>query len=196
MIRPLRPMCALTLAISIVAGCQRSVSIESWQKGLEQSVAKQESGDLSFLRDRNSESSLRQFTVIGAPSPENSTDVTGVLMGRRAIDDRQWMIFLVGSVRKRIVHDIRVAMLSDDGGSPRQWLVSRSDPEALKTYLRDKNNAWRALHPGRTEPPTDALSFPTEDDMFQLEVAGNTISVIHPKSGARWTLVTSDSKRK
>lgn len=186
----------LTIASAAVvlfaAGCSRTASLESWQERLVQYSTNQHDGRMTFLSEPNALTGQHQFTVLGGASAHKSTDVTGVLLGRRSVEGRDWLIFLVGAIKKSAVDDIRLAMLSDDGG-PRQWIVGQADGDALKQYRQFKDRAWRSRHPDRSEPPWNAMSFPTEDDVFDLEVAGGTITAMHAASGARWTLALNQS---
>lgn len=171
-----------------VAGCSNSVSMSGWQQSLERYVAEQHHNDLSFLRKPDQASTYRQFTILGGNSPDQSTDVAGILLGRRTLDGTDWLVFLMASVKKRTVDDIRIAMLSDEHGN-RHWLLSGENPQSLAAYQRYRLSVWQKNHPNREDPPLNADIFPTEDDVFRLDIAGNTVSVLEVHSGVRWTLV-------
>ena len=93
-----------------------------------------------------------------------------------------------------LIKDIRIAMLSDQPGKP-QWLVSREDPASLESYRRHKTQAWRAAQPQRRDIPSRQLTFPAVEDVYVLDVAGNTVAVNDAKSGARWTMVVAQPRQ-
>lgn len=189
--RCMRAVCAAVVCVC-AAGCAFStnVTIGSWQKSLDDYSANEANGDLSFLRDTGGASGRPQFAVHGSNLPQESADVTGVLLGRREFWGGYWYVFLVGGVKNDVVQDVRVAVRSDDSAAPK-WLVSRDDPVALEKYRQFKDTAWRARNPGRTTPPLFAMGFPAPDDDYELNIAGNTVSVTHKQSGSSWVLVAS-----
>lgn len=179
---------------SIGTGCgSKHASLADWRRSVMQRASNDGGGELSFLRDPVGRSERRRFDVIGTDSPDESTDVKGVLLGRREINGRPWLVFLVGSVKERRVEDIRVAMLSDDA-SKSKWMMSSADHEALDLYRQYKQKAWQALHPDRSEPPMRAMEFPAESDVYRLEQDDAGISIIEANSGARWTLKVPDRR--
>jgi hypothetical protein len=183
----LRSIIALLTSIVLTTGCSSSVSLTHWQKALEKHIADNAGGDSSFLREDNGDS-LPRFAVLGHALPEKSTDVSGVVLGRRSIAGTEWLIFLTAAVKHEEVEDIRLA-LYDDGPGPPRWVISEPNPDALTAYERARVSRWRKLHPVRTTAPATEGLFPPEDDRFQLTIAGNTASVVHEDSGARWTVV-------
>ncbi len=183
------PHCLLVGMIMLVAaGCSRHVSVDTWQGTLEQFAQQHANNDLAFLRDYNSDAPRRTFNVIGTADPKKSTDVIGVLLGRRVVNDSAWYIFLVGQQRNGVVEDIRIAMISDDTSS-RQWLISDEESSGLAAYQQYKQQLWKLRHPGRTTPPLSYTSFPGEDDDFHLDVDGNRVMVVEKNSHARWMLL-------
>ena len=179
------------LAVSLsAAGCSSSVSMTQWQKALEKHIADNAYGDSSFLREDNGDS-LPRFAVLGHASPEKSTDISGVVLGRKPIAGTDWLVFLTAAVKHGEVEDIRLALF-DDGSGPTRWIISEPHPEALAVYERFREAQWRRLHPVRTTAPASEGLFPPENDRFQLTIAGNTVSVMHEQSGARWTVVVAE----
>ena len=180
-------MAILLAGLLITPGCGSSVSVSEWQSSLDQFAADYANDDLSFLREVDGASSQRTFSIIGASTPEKSTDITGVLLGRRTIADRQWLIFLIGRVKARQVEDIRLALRTDDSGAPK-WIVSHDNSDALRQYREQRDKAWRTLHPDRDSPPVHAFEFPAEEDLFQFDVNGREVIATHESSGARWVV--------
>jgi hypothetical protein len=177
----------LVLMALSLGGCSSSVTVSEWQASLDQFAADYGHNDMSFLRETDDSSSRRAFTVIGTATPEKSTDITGVLLGRRTIADRQWLVFLIGRVKHREVEDIRLALRSDDAGEPK-WLLSQSNADAFRQYRQHREAQWRAYHPNREAAPIHALEFPAEDDVFSLDINQNQAAVVHESSGAQWNI--------
>lgn len=188
----MKRFCAL-LVMVFLTGCSSSVSIQGWQSELETYIANQENGDASFLRDPAGESRHKRFAVLGASSPDKSSDVAGVLVGRPEFQGKHWLVFLVAAVKQREVQDIRVAMVSDDGPK-RQWIWSEENSNALTSYRKFHESRWRRLDAVRTDAPIDAGLFPPDDDVYQFGSAGNTAWVTERNSGSRWTMVMSSGK--
>lgn len=185
-------VCIILISIGLgCAGCGSSVTVSEWQAALDQFAAEHANDDLSFLREHDGDSSARTFAVLGANTPEKSTDITGVLLGRRAIGAREWLVFLLGRVKKREVEDIRLALRSDDDG-PAAWVVGDDDDGGLKKYRTHKDDQWRARHAGRESPPRHTFEFPSEEDVFGLDVRGQQVIAVEERSGARWTVKVSD----
>ena len=203
---PVRPMVLIVaiFAFACAQGCEsRRATMGSWQKTLSQYSAAQANNDLSFLRGDpgtggaggpGTEGGRPQFSIIGAKSADDSTDVTGVLLGRRTLIGRDWFIFILGGIVDRRVEEIRVAILEDAPGKP-MWVVGRPDSVSLATYQQHKRTMWQSQNPARPEPPPALMGFPGESDVFELQTAQNTISVVEKTSGARWTLVLPDLKQ-
>jgi hypothetical protein len=165
-----------------------------WRRSVQRHSSQESHGDLSFLRQSPiGDDSRPVFSMIGADSPDSSTDVTGVLLARRTIAGRDWLLFLVGSVKRRQVENIRIALRSDDDQKIK-WIMGPSDRQALAAYLRHRENTWKDLHPERTVPPLDAMSFPAESDVFKFEQDGNAVTVLEVTSGAQWTLTVPDRR--
>ena len=165
----------------------------AWQRTLADYSATEANGDLNFLRGDPTDPPYPRFTVIGAKSADDATDVNGVLLGRRNVQDQDWYIFLLGGVVDRRVEDIRLALLKDAPGKP-LWIVNHEDRAALGTYQQHKRTTWQTLNPARPEPPPALLGFPGEGDVFELEAAQDTVTVTETTSGARWTVVVPELK--
>lgn len=173
-------------------GCgSKNITISEWQTALDRYAIEHANDDMSFLRESGGPSSTRAFSVLGANTPEKSTDISGVLLGRRAIGERQWLVFLLGRVKKREVEDIRLALRSDDAGAT-AWVISDDDDDAVDKYRNFKDAQWRAHDPARKSPPLHALEFPSEDDVFGVEIRGEQVIAVEERSGARWTLDVSN----
>ena len=175
-------------------GCgQKKATLSAWQKAMEQSSVARSNGDMSFLRQTSHVSEAEQFAVLGGKSPDESTDVAGILLARREINNADWLVFLVAVVEKCEVSDIRVAMMSDEPDR-RTWLISRENSAAVDSYKRYHQSVVRRNHSDREEPPNNPALFPSESDVFRLDVAGNTVTAVEEKSGVKWTLVLPDKK--
>jgi hypothetical protein len=177
----------LLLALTMQCGCSRSVSLSQWQNQLDHYASDEVNDDTSFLRQNPLRSPQRNFTIIGTGTPEKSTDVTGVLIARKPLQGSDWLIFLVGQVKHRQVEDSRIALRSDDGGTPR-WLIGQQQKQAFERYRAHQEAVWRENHPGREKPPMFAHQFPAESDAFRLEQAGDEVTVTHEQSGAQWSM--------
>ena len=192
---PRHRLASLSLAAALAAlvlqaqGCRSSVTINEWQKSLEQYAAQEVNHDTAFLRENSMSAPRRHFTILGTATPEKSTDVEGLLLGRKNLEAAggPWLIFLVGRVKQREVEDIRIALRSDDAGEAR-WIVGDDDSEAFDAYKAYREKMWRERHPGRKDPPLFAYDFPAEEDRFELEIAKAAIVVKHEASGATWSL--------
>jgi hypothetical protein len=182
--------CAITwlaLFASAMPGCSSSITVAEWESSLDQYAAVHANNDMSFLRERESANSTRQFSIIGTGTPEKSTDINGVLLGRRMIGDRPWLVFVIGRVKQRQVEDIRLALRSDDARSPK-WVISESASGSLQKYRDHRDQLWRNRHPDRESPPLHAFEFPAEEDVFQLSIEGTDVVATHIASGARWNV--------
>lgn len=175
------------LGVIILAGCSSSASIDSWQRGLERYADQQSSGDMTFLREPTEPGTRGEFAMLGGLSPDSSTDVSGRLLDRASVDGSNWLVFIVGAVKDRVVQDIRLAAVTDEPGQ-RRWFVSESNPGSLQGYLIARRVSAAAQGNTANQPQIYGL-FPPDSDVFRVEQAGNTISAVDAKSGARWTIV-------
>lgn len=179
----------LAMLSALCAGCggsSRPVTMDTWRSSAIKFTTDQANGDSAALRDTSIGGVPSTFAVIGAKSPDASTDVAGVLLGRRSVQGRDWLVFLVGSTTKRQVTDIHVAMMSD-GTGPTEWREGVSDAAALKAY-RDAGASKYRMPDSTGKPLPKPEWFPREQDAFSLEVSGDRVSVTDRNSGAKWTL--------
>lgn len=179
----------LAMLSALCAGCggsSRPVTMDTWRSSAIKFTADQANGDSAALRETSIGGVPSSFAVIGAKSPDASTDVAGVLLGRRSIQGRDWLLFLVGTTTKRQITDVHVAMMSDGPGQT-EWREGPPDPAALKAYRDAGLSKYRvADSKGKTTPQPEW--FPREQDAFSLEVSGDRASVTDRNSGAKWTL--------
>jgi hypothetical protein len=183
------------LLVLVAGGCSSSGSIDAWKRGVETYVREQGGGDPAVLRDVTWKDSRKGFAQIGAPDPAKSTDVTGPLVGTATVNEKPWLVFLVGSVAQEKVRDVRVAALSVQNGKY-DWRVGKEDAKALKAY-RDYNlGLAHRRFPGRKNEPPAYTGFPREDDAFEVSAAGGAIGVTHPASGAKWHVAVNPPKKK
>src|SRR5688572_11704018 len=110
MMKPTFPIFIATVLALSTGACSNRVTLREWQNELERYIAQQADEDASFLREGVPGASPGRFDVIGGEWAHKATDVTGLLLGRRKIQDRDWLIFLVGSVKNQTVQDIRIAL--------------------------------------------------------------------------------------
>lgn len=188
--------CLLALLLLLLAaGCSSKASIQSWQNSFESFTANEANGDPSYLRDPAGASRHKRFAVLGGDSPDGSTDVSGALVGRSTVQGRPWLVFVVATVEDREVQDIRLAMASDDGGK-RVWLWSDENPTVLETYNQYHATRWKRFDAVREQPPILPGLFPADEDIYRLDVAGNTAQLVELNSGARWTVVVNSEQQR
>ena len=168
-------------------GCSTPVTVESWQKNVEDYVWQEANGDPNCLRNVTLATGEPGFALIGEKMMENSTDANGLLLGYRQVGGRGRFIFLVGMVRNRIVEDIRLAALWSEDGQLK-WMMGAENPQASAAYRQYREAAWRKVFPALQEPPATAMVFPGPDDVFQIAPDEGRIMVRHEQSGARWEL--------
>lgn len=176
---PLRFMALLWLLLPL-AGCGGggAASLAQWQRDLDRFAANEAHGDMSFLRETTGNELYPRFAALGSKSADDATDAVGVFLGRYSVAGGDWLVFLVGSVKKRDVQDIRIAARSDHDGQER-WIMSQPDERMLQIY-----------HSG-SEPK----AFPSEADVFQVQVTGSTISVREDKTQAHWELFLAERRQ-
>ncbi len=200
--RDLIRSCAL-LALLAAAGCS-SNPVKAWQASLTEYVVEQGNGDLNVLRSIDRSPTEGDFSLIGAArggiwfaSPRR-TDATGVLLGRRVVDDHGWYVYLLGMVQYRgtwvdwplddaRLTDVRLVAVSGPAHAL-HWRISDPDPEALDLYRAPQIEAWRRSDPSRAAADDAPITFPTAKDRFRLSVEADAFSVVDEHSQARWTL--------
>jgi len=199
-----RLLIALLLASVVLTGCNAqggavNNTLASWKKDVEQYVTTQGHGDLNSLRDADVVDGRREFGAVTTAS--GGTDVTGVLLGRRTVANRDWMFYLVGVVKENsklsapLPHDTQVkeihlvAVANDGGGFT--WAMSQDNENtaAVKRYTaaqtHESESSARASGTPKRGPAT---LFPSDEDSFSLQIAGNIATATVQPSGATWTL--------
>ncbi|MHC4414973.1 MAG: hypothetical protein ACYS0G_06800 [Planctomycetota bacterium] len=193
-----------TAVLILVAGGCSANPIRAWQASLEEYVVTEGNGDPNILRSEDRPPSESDFGLIGAKggglpfiSPRR-TDANGVLLGLRNARDRDWYVYLVGTVEYRgsfvdfplddpRVTDIRLIAFSIRGGEF-AWGVGEPHEAAVEQYCRPQLETWRRSHPSRAGATQAPTSFPTRKDVFRLEVAPLLMVAIDEHSQARWML--------
>jgi hypothetical protein len=174
------------IVASAFVGCTRQVGLSSWQDSVERYVRDEGDGDPASLRDVTLPDSRRGFAAIGDANPESSSDVFGVLLDHRELEDRHWFIYLVGHVRNLAVVDIRVAAVSFGEGKT-VWRMSERNAEELATYCAFHQEEYtRRFAP--LAPPQSRSAFPQPGDSFIMAVEAPTVVVTHEGSNATWRL--------
>ena len=172
---------ALLSLIAMSVGCGGGrATVNDWQRQVEQYVELRGHGDPNVLRDADERSGWPVIAVNGGDHPEQSTDVVGLLVGQATVGAKPWMVFLVASVSRLEVEEVRVAALSTTGQGL-AWRLGSSDSRALQTYHRThRREGGYPPWPGRVE-------------RYELSVAGDTVTVTERTSGARWQLMLTES---
>lgn len=172
----------LFAALFVGAGCtsSRTVGVAQWQKDVEHYVRAHDD-DPTVLADVTLPGTARAgFAAIGSPDAKNSSDVSAVLLAHRVVDSQPWFIYLVGSIEREQVREIRLAGLSfrEDRFN---WKQGPADASALQTYLGASHRVPRM--------------FPQEGDTFDVEISGAAVTATHRQSGARWELNLDENRR-
>jgi hypothetical protein len=179
----MRGVRAILLLALLGTGCAlepapEPVTLESWQKNLEQYVWNEANGDPNVLRDMSWDDVHRGFAIMSDPLPQRSTDAIGLLVAHGRIEDQPAFVFLFALVRDRVPIEMRAVFLSVQAGQF-HWLVGEQDPVALELYRRN----WSG--PG----------FPRLMDTFKVESMGGRVSIAHEQSGARWSVAVGATSR-
>jgi len=182
-----KPLVLLPLLLLLSPGCSTPVTLDSWQKSVEDYIWQEANGDPNSLRNIPSAYPYKQFSVFSHKNPNESTDAVGLLLAHRQINARPGFIFLLALVNNRSVQDIRLAAMTPD---PAQflWTLSPPNPQSLQTYRLYKQNLWRKTDPDRPDIPPSALAFPGEDDLFDIAISPARITVTHRQSRAQWAI--------
>ncbi|NQY92226.1 MAG: hypothetical protein HRT46_11315 [Deltaproteobacteria bacterium] len=197
------------LVALLLGGCSSSFSgppLQVWQSQVQEYIEVKANGDPSALRNTRDKPSEMAFDVISANASgllvkETRTDVNGVVLGHRRIDDNWWFIFLVGVVNYEgsfstfpldnpQLETVRLMALMKHGDAC-TWLAGGPDPEALALYEQGQLETWRDSHPDRTDLVSCETVFPTSRDQLHLDVTGNLITVVDEHTGAHWTLTVN-----
>ncbi len=210
MFSPSRPMpaahrlalCApFAAALGGIVGCTAK-PIDAWQDSLSEYIAKEGHGDPNVLRETpqlRSASALRPAPIkfskldvrsFGLPPFVERWDVHGVMLDPAKTDAGQYA-FLVGVVKRpyggsSTLEDMRLAVfhVKRDGA---HWRVSEPDGGALQRYL----DALAADPDALNLHPTHQV-FPAMDDVFSLEVQGDTLVATDARSGATWRVTKGE----
>jgi hypothetical protein len=180
----LQLLCA-ALAAVFLAGCSSGppVTLNRWQQDVDRYVQRQADGDANELRDVQAGYDRHTFASIQSDNPENSTDVVGLLLGHPTVQGKPCFVFLIAVLDHQDLTDLRLAVMSVDDDNA-DWHVSQPNPIALEAY-RQK------YMPGPAEK-RKLKEWPTGNEDFKVEVAGDVITVKDTKSGANWTLTLHD----
>ena len=181
----LLPLVAAFLLSPFAGGCAKSVNFDTWRAGVEDYVKNHGGGDPAVLRELSVDASHAGYRQIGTDRPSESTDAVGVLVGNATVADRPWIVFLVGLVEKQKVRDIRVAALSVRD-SQYTWRMGKKDDKALKAYADYNRGLAHRRFPERKKEPAEYLTFPREEDRFEMSQQGESIGVTHAPSAAKW----------
>jgi hypothetical protein len=184
----IRRLSASLFAVALLAclgGCASSVSVGSWQKSVEKYVRERGGGDPAVLRQMTWNDTQRGFSVIESDRPSESTDVIGLLLANIRVQDRPWIVFLVGKVSRTKAEEIRVAALSVVNGKY-TWKLGPADSKALHAYQKHNTDLFHRRFPDQKKIPAEYQRFPREEDLFDVAAAGTNVDVTHRQSGARW----------
>ena len=191
----LLPLAAVVLLSWVSGGCAKPVNFDTWRSGVEDYVRNHGGGDPTVLRELNATPSHRGYKMISANRPSDSIDAVGVLVGNATISGRPWLVVLVGLVEKQTAKDIRVAALSVQDNRY-TWRMGKEDDRAVDAYVNYNRAVARKRFPDRRKEPPEYLSFPREEDRFEMTTQGESVGVAHPPSGAKWQMtITPASKR-
>jgi len=185
----------LLLAVVLCAGgCASSASISSWQHAVEQYVAQKGNGDPNVLRDVTLSGDRPGFGVIGEDDPKKSSDANALLLGSRVVNNQPTFVYLVGLVKAMKVQQIRLAALQYVNGRP-VWKLGHDDHKALAAYRDYNKRLYRQRNPqGGKDVPAAYLTFPRDEDRFDLNVRGTTLEAKHQQSGATWQVNVAGKK--
>jgi len=172
----------LLLALAwLLPGCSADpappATIQEWRQELERYVWEQGNGDPAVLADVSWDDVHPGFAVLADPLPNRSTDVYGLLLAHPQLEGHAYFVFLVAKVRNGVFEQMLPVALEIDEGSFR-WVEGAGDEDQTRRYLQ-----WRSLG-----PKAMGVQFPSRDDSFDVNVDGNTISITHEPSGARWQI--------
>jgi hypothetical protein len=189
------PLVTVVFVSAFGGGCAKSVSFDTWRAGVEDYVRNHGGGDPAVLRELNATPSHPGYRMIGSARPSESTDAVGLLVGNAEVSGRPWLVFLVGLVDKQKVEDIRVAALSVRDNEF-TWRMSRADDRAVDAYVNHNRGLAGRRFPDRRKEPPEYLSFPREEDRFEMTTQGQSVGVTHPPSGAKWRVTITPTAQR
>ncbi len=191
----------LLLLCMFTLGCQSANPITQWQRHVEQYIDTEGGGNFAVVRNVGNDPTHVQLGMFGerrgAIKPKR-TDINSVVVGHRRINNRYWLIFIVGEIRQDggvvdvqfdqpMVESLRAAAVSRDGDDY-LWVVSDENDAALRAYIAAQEAHWRQSHPERANQPVPWTRFPTDHDRYQLTINGPHITITETRSNATWTL--------
>lgn len=184
--------CLVVSPIVFCFGCAGGGgSFADWRGSVERYVRERGRGDPIVLRQVNWPQSRHSFGSLGGDDPAQVQDSRGLLLSVETIGLDPWMIFIVGSVNRNVVQDIRVIALHVRDGQF-HWQTSDPDPQAFERYRDYHTNLFKQRFSNRSDVPVQYTTFPKETDTFSVQRQGERVVVQHPASGAMWEL-TIDS---
>jgi hypothetical protein len=185
----------LIFAALFLSGCgsSKSSSLQPWQRGVEAYLA-QRNNDPESLREVTLEDGRRGFAVLGGQDPRKSSDQRALLLAHKPVGDRPWFIYIVGTVNKDVVQDLRLVALSA-AGSQTLWRIGPRNATAFKQYRDAAIKDWRDHGGGggggassKSKPPVQYTTFPRASDAFEVTIDGTTVHARHVESGAEFTV--------
>ncbi len=163
------------LAVLQVWGCTSTTSFSQWQQGLQRYVGEQANGDLSALSRELMSAPQPTFGVLGGKRIASSTDIVGLLVGFRQVQQRPACVFMVARISRGQIEQLQPVAVAVDGGRY-LWWVGPGDPKALAAY---KAQHAAAKVTGNWPPYTDR---------FTLSDAPGALRVTELSSNAVWNL--------
>lgn len=187
------------VAVTLLAGCSasRQSSLKAWQEQTQAWVTDHGNGDMNSLRAIEVAPNRPGLRVFSADRPEESKDFVGVLVGaaQQSAPPRAWYVYVLGQVENEQLKSTRLAAVSETDGNF-AWQTGNEDQAATAAYLKYRDSAWRAQHPGAAKLPRGALSFPQPDDLFEMQMMGDAITVRETASGAQWNMSLAPTPKK
>ena len=165
----------------------RPVSLAIWQSQIQAYVSDHGNGDLNALHDVEITPGQPGFRAYSNDRPEDSKDLAGALVGVHPHGARVWYVYLVGELDKEQVTTLRLAAISQSGGTF-EWRIGGDEGGGAAAYLAARQKAWSDQHGATAPAPRSALGFPADADAFMMSAAGDVITVRESTSGGQWTL--------
>ncbi len=178
------------LGLTVLGGCgspTRRLDLAKWRSGVTDYINNHANGDPAVLGDITDAQGRCAFVMLGHPEPDKAADYHGLLVDVQPIGDGTGYIYLVGCVKKAKLTSVNSAVLLADPPHLR-WHIGKGDGAGFKTYLAHTEEQWRSLHPGALESQPFYCGFPLAGEQFTAAVSGNTVTITHPASGAKWTV--------
>ena len=193
---------ALTVFAGGCASPSGRAGLSTWEMRVEERVADSGHGDLNVLRVAAPDSPVPMFGVLGGAEPEGSTDVAGLLLGKRASENRVWYFFLVAAIEDQQIRAIRLVAVSARAAADAESL-----PAGDRGHAEDQGLEWR-VGPGDPDTftlyrqsiaqfivsPDPLARWKSGVDRFDLAGTGSRWRATHAASGAVWTVDTAAAK--